>query len=53
MPGTTAFLGRLPSGVIVAVVSNPAGDAGFAADLVVSLTEAVDGVADWPEGDPL
>jgi hypothetical protein len=53
MPGTTAYLGRLPSGVIVAVISNTARDGGFADDLVGSLIDAVDGITDWPEGDPL
>jgi hypothetical protein len=39
--------------VIVAVISNTARDAGFADDLVGSLIDAVNGITDWPEGDPL
>ncbi len=53
MPGTTAFVGRLASGVIVAVASNTAGSEGFANDLIGSLLDAVNRVTDWPEGDPL
>lgn len=51
MPGTTSYLARLPSGVIIAVVSNTARDQEFVSDLINGLIRAVDGITDWPETD--
>ena len=48
MPGTTAYVARLPSGVIFATVSNTSGDAAFFNDLAVGMTNAVEGITDWP-----
>lgn len=51
MPGTNSYLGRLPNGVIIAVVSNTAREQDFFADLVGGLIRAVDGITDWPDTD--
>jgi hypothetical protein len=51
MPGTNSHLARLPSGVIVAVVTNTARDQDFFADLVSGLVRAVEGITDWPDAD--
>jgi len=48
MPGTTSYLARMPSGVIVAVVSNTAREQDFFRDLVIGLRTAVEGITDWP-----
>ena len=51
MPGTTAYLARLPDGVIIAVLSNTARDQDFFRDLVIGFLRAVEGITDWPETD--
>jgi hypothetical protein len=51
MPGTTSYLARLPSGVIIAVVSNTAREREFVADLINGLIQAVDGITEWPQTD--
>ena len=51
MPGTTSYLARLPSGVIVAVVSNTAREQDFVNDLINGLIRAVDGITEWPQAD--
>lgn len=51
MPGTASFLGRLRSGVILAIVTNTARDEAFYDDLVGRLIDAVNGITDWPEAD--
>ena len=51
MPGTTSYLARLPSGVIIAVISNTALEQNFFDDLAVGLTDAVEGITDWPQTD--
>ena len=51
MPGTTSYLARLPTGVIIAVVSNTARDQDFFRDLVIGLRNAVEGITDWPQTD--
>lgn len=51
MPGTTAYLARLESGVIIAVISNTALDQSFFDDLAVGLTNAVNGISIWPATD--
>jgi CubicO group peptidase (beta-lactamase class C family) len=49
MPGSTAYVARLPSGVIFAVVSNTSRDAPFFDDLATGMTRAVEGISDWPD----
>jgi len=51
MPGTNSYLARLPSGVIIAVISNTAREQDFFDDLAVGLTDAVNGITDWPDTD--
>ena len=51
MPGTTSYLARLPTGVIIAVVSNTARNPAFTRDLILGLRNAVDGITDWPAVD--
>jgi len=51
MPGTTAYLARLPDGVIIAAISNTALEQDFFGDLAVGLTDAVEGIVDWPDTD--
>ena len=51
MPGTTSYLARLPSGVIIAVVSNTAREQQFVTDLISGLIRAVDGISNWPPTD--
>jgi hypothetical protein len=51
MPGTTSFLARLPTGIIIAVISNTARDPAFFDDLVGGLVAAVNGITDWPDTD--
>jgi CubicO group peptidase (beta-lactamase class C family) len=51
MPGTSSLLARLPSGVIVALVTNTARDGNFFSDLSGGLIDAVNGITDWPETD--
>jgi CubicO group peptidase (beta-lactamase class C family) len=51
MPGSTAYVTRLPSGVIFAVVSNTSRDAPFFDDLAVGMTNAVEGITVWPNTD--
>ncbi len=51
MPGTTSLLARLPSGVIVAVISNTARNQDFTNDLFDSLVRAVNGISEWPDVD--
>ncbi len=50
MPGTVAYLARLPSGVIIAIVSNT-DRGGFLQETIDRLTVAIEGVAVWPEDD--
>lgn len=51
MPGTSSLLARLPSGDIVAVVTNTSREGSFFNDLRMSLIGAVNGITDWPEAD--
>lgn len=51
MPGTNSYLGRLPNGVIVAVVTNTAREQDFFADMVGGVIRAVEGITDWPDTD--
>ena len=51
MPGTTAYLTRLPDGVIVSVLSNTARNADFFRDLLEGVLAAVQGITDWPDTD--
>jgi N-acyl-D-amino-acid deacylase len=51
MPGTTSYLTRLPSGVIVAVITNTARDQAFNDALISGLVQAVNGIRDWPNVD--
>jgi CubicO group peptidase (beta-lactamase class C family) len=51
MPGTTSYLARLPSGIIIAVISNTAREQAFFSDLVNGVIRAVEGIRDWPEAD--
>ena len=50
MPGTLAYLARLPSGVIIAIVSNT-DRGGFLQEAIERLTIAIEGVSVWPEDD--
>jgi hypothetical protein len=51
MPGTFSLLARLPSGVIVAVITNSDRGQGFSRELFDGLIEAVNGITDWPDVD--
>jgi hypothetical protein len=51
MPGTTSYLARLPTGVIIAVISNTAREQDFFRELIDGLTNAVEGITDWPQTD--
>jgi CubicO group peptidase (beta-lactamase class C family) len=51
MPGTSSYLVRLPSGMIVAIVSNTARGNNFFGDLADGVVEAVNGVTQWPDVD--
>jgi CubicO group peptidase (beta-lactamase class C family) len=51
MPGTFSLLARLPSGVIVAVITNTDRGQGFSSDLFDGLIDAVNGITDWPDVD--
>lgn len=51
MPGTTCYLARLPTGVIIAVVSNTAREQDFFRELILGLIDAVDGITEWPQTD--
>lgn len=51
MPGTTSYLARLQSGVIVAVISNTTFERSLYDDMAGGLTEAVNGITVWPDTD--
>jgi hypothetical protein len=51
MPGTFSLLARLPSGVIVAVITNTDRGQGFSRDLFDGLIDAVNGITEWPDVD--
>jgi len=51
MPGTSSYLVRLPSGIIVAIVSNTARGNSFFGDLTDGVVEAVNSITRWPDVD--
>ncbi len=51
MPGTSSYLARLPTGVIIAVITNTARDSAFTNALFGGLVTAVNGITDWPTTD--
>ena len=51
MPGTISLLVRLPSGIIVSVITNTAREQAFTDELFNGLIDAVGGVTDWPTAD--
>lgn len=51
MPGTISLLARLPSGVIVAAITNTARNQNFTNDLFDGVIQAVNGISEWPDVD--